>query len=211
LTADEELNLLETQLRRLKIEYEVYFSNPTKRPPTDVEWKVLSLLRKFSDGGRMSFSQRYRYNEMAQRYAIYSDLWRKKSRIREEGYRRPQDALLSVQGVRPEEEHKPQHNPVYGLSHAAAAAASGTPQDSSQPLTLHNVDQSEREQVERLFNTLVAAKKKAGENVSGNLDSFSTFVQKKTEQIRKQYGCEGVEFSVEVAGGQVKLKAKAKQ
>ena len=37
----------------------------------------------------MNFSQRYRYNEMAQRYAIYSDLWRKKSRIREEGYRRP--------------------------------------------------------------------------------------------------------------------------
>lgn len=100
-TLDEELTLLETQLRRLKIEYEVYFSNPTKKPPTDVEWKVLSLLRKFSDGGRMSFQQRFRYNEMAQRYAIYSDLWRKKGRIREEGYRRPQDALLSVQGVRP--------------------------------------------------------------------------------------------------------------
>ena len=31
--------------------------------------QVLSLLRKFSDGGRMNFSQRYRYNEMAQRYA----------------------------------------------------------------------------------------------------------------------------------------------
>src|SRR3977135_220701 len=119
-TIDEELNLLDSQLRRLKIEYEIFFSNPTKRPPTDVEWKVLSLLRKFSDGGRMSFSQRFRYNEMAQRYAIYSDLWRKKSRIREEGYRRPQDALLAVQGVRPEEEaHKPQH-PVYGLSHGAA-------------------------------------------------------------------------------------------
>jgi hypothetical protein len=204
-TTDEELNLLETQLRRLKIEYEVYFSNPTKRPPTDVEWKVLSLLRKFSDGGRMSFSQRFRYNEMAQRYAVYSDLWRKKSRIREEGYRRPQDALLAVQGVRPDvEEHKPQHNPVYGLSHAAAAGAT------SQPFTLQNVDQGERKQVERLYNTLVAAKKKAGENVSGNLDSFSTFVQKKTEQIRKQYGCEGVEFSVELTDGHVKLKAKAK-
>ncbi|MFZ0759861.1 MAG: MXAN_5187 C-terminal domain-containing protein [Candidatus Sulfotelmatobacter sp.] len=205
MTTDEELNVLETQLRRLKIEYEVYFSNPTKRPPTDIEWKVLSLLRKFSDGGRMSFSQRFRYNEMAQRYAIYSDLWRKKSRIREEGYRRPQDALLSVQGVRPEQDHKPQH-PVYGLSHAAAAAAGAT----SQPFTLHNVDQAESEQVERLYNTLVAAKKKAGENVSGSLDSFSTFVQKKTQEIRKQYGCEGVEFSVELADGHVKLKAKAK-
>jgi hypothetical protein len=207
-TTDEELGVLETQLRRLKIEYEVYFSNPTKRPPTDIEWKVLSLLRKFSDGGRMSFSQRYRYNEMAQRYAVYSDLWRKKSRIREEGYRRPQDALLSVQGVRSEQELKPQHNPVYGLSHAASAAVAAAP--SPQPFTLHSVDQTEREQVERLYNTLVAAKKKAGENVSGNLDSFSTFVQKKTEQIRKQYGCEGVEFSVELADGHVKLKAKAK-
>ncbi|MFZ0937781.1 MAG: MXAN_5187 C-terminal domain-containing protein, partial [Candidatus Sulfotelmatobacter sp.] len=143
--------------------------------------------------------------EMAQRYAVYSDLWRKKSRIREEGYRRPQDALLGVQGVRAEEEHKPQHQ-VYGLSHGAVAAAAPAPQ----PFTLHSVDQTEREQVERLYNTLVAAKKKAGENVSGNLDSFSTFVQKKTEQIRKQYHCEGVEFSVELADGHVKLKAKAK-
>jgi len=214
-TTDEELNVLETQLRRLKIEYEVYFSNPTKRPPTDIEWKVLSLLRKFSDGGRMSFSQRFRYNEMAQRYAIYSDLWRKKSRIREEGYRRPQDALLSVQGVRPEEEHKPEH-PVYGLSHASAAAAASAvtapePAVASQPFTLHSaVDKAEREQVERLFNTLVAAKKKAGENVSGNLDSFSTFVQKKTEEIRKKFHCQDVEFSVELTDGHVKLKAKAK-
>ena len=211
MTTDEELNLLDSQLRRLKIEYEIFFSNPTKRPPADIEWKVLSLLRKFSDGGRMNFSQRYRYNEMAQRYALYSDLWRKKSRIREEGYRRPQDALLSVQGVRStEEEHKPQHHPVYGVSHAAAAAAAGTAPASPQPFTLQSVDQGEREQVERLYNTLVAAKKKAGENVSGNIDSFTTFVQKKTEQIRKQYKCDSVEYSVELTDGQVKLKAKAK-
>ena len=215
-TTDEELNVLDSQLRRLKIEYEIYFSNPTKRPPTDVEWKVLSLLRKFSDGGRMNFSQRFRYNEMAQRYAIYSDLWRKKSRIREEGYRRPQDAILSVQGVRVMEESKAQHPPVYGLAKAAAAPAgasdaapSESPSPQPQPFTLQSVD-SEPEQVERLYNTLVAAKKKAGENVSGNFDSFTTFVQKKTEQIRKQYGCQNVEYSVELAGGQVKLKAKAK-
>jgi len=123
-TVDEELNLLETQLRRLKIEYEMYFNNPTKRPPTDVEWKVLSLLRKFSDGARLTFSQRFRYNEMAQRYAVHSDLWRKKSRIREEGYRRPQDALLSVQGVRPAEEPPTPHRPVYGLEHVGAEAGS---------------------------------------------------------------------------------------
>ena len=94
--------------------------------------------------------------------------------------------------------------PFLELSHAAAAGAS------SQPFTLHSVDQTEREQVERLYNTLVAAKKKAGENVTGTIDSFTAFVHKKTDQIRKQYKCENVEYSVEIAEGQVKLKAKAK-
>jgi len=204
MTIDEELSLLESHLRRLKIEYEVFFSNPQKKPPSDLEWKVLTLLRKFSDGGRMSFTQRYRYNEIAQRYAVYSDLWRKKSRIREEGYRRPQDALLSVQGVRPEE-HANSHK-VYGLSHAPGQAS-----DSHQPFVVHCADpSSESEQVEKLFVALTDAKKKTGEKVSGSLDSFRTFVEKKTHEIRKQHGCPRVEYIVEVLDGKVKLRARAK-
>lgn len=212
MTTDEELNVLDTQLRRLKIEYEIYFNNPTKRPPTDVEWKVLSLLRKFADGARLTFSQRFRYNEIAQRYAIYSDLWRKKGRIREEGYRRPQDALLSVQGVRGEE-HEPEHK-VYGVSKAAAAAAgahAGGPVPHEQPFTMECSDaRAEHDRVEKLFHALTDAKKKAGKDVGGSLDSFAAFVQKKTSQIRKQYGCASVEFTVEMQDGDVRLKAKAK-
>lgn len=208
MTVDEELTFLDSQLRRLKIEYEIYFSNPTKRPPGEVEWKVANLIRKFADGGRLNFAQRFRYNEMAQRYAMYSDLWRKKSRIREEGYRRPQDALLSVQGVR-SEEHEPQHHPVYGVGTAAGAAAGVAPAE--EPLRIECSDvQSEKDRVEKLYKALAEAKQKAGEPISGNFESFSSFVQKKTSQIRKQYGCHSVEYTVEVQDGQVKLKAKAK-
>jgi hypothetical protein len=178
-----------------------------------------ALLRKFSDGTRMSFSQRFRYNEIAQRYAIYSDLWRKKSRIREEGYRRPQDALLSVQGVRLAE-HEPEHK-VYGVGHIAAdsagaevVAATGAAAAAAREEKPFSVQcgnpLAERDQVRKLYQALAEAKKKSGETVSGNLDSFSSFVQKKTEQIRKQYGCEAVEYKVEMQNGQVKLKAKAK-
>jgi len=204
MTIDEELNLLESHLRRLKIEYEVFFSNPQKKPPSDLEWKVLTLLRKFADGSRISFTQRFRYNEMAQRYAVYSDLWRKKSRIREEGYRRPQDALLSVQGVRPEE-HEQSHK-VYGLSHAPAQAS-----DHDQPFVVHCADpSSESDKVEKLFVALTDAKKKTGEKVSGSLDSFRSFVEKKTHEIRKQHGCPRVEYIVEVHDGKVRLRARAK-
>jgi nucleoid-associated protein YgaU len=209
-TVDEELTVLETQLRRLKIEYEVYFSNPSKKPPTDIEWKVLALLRKFSDSGNLSFAQRYRYNEMAQRYAIYNDLWRKKARIREEGYRTPQEQILSVQGVRPEVKRQT-HRPVYGIAGTAAGAAVAAAESPAQPMTVQFTDSdSQADKVEALYKALTEAKQQSGEAVSGNLKSFTAFVQKKTSQIRKQYGCQIVEYTVEMQDGQVRLKAKPK-
>ncbi len=209
MTIDEELNLLDQQMRRLKIEYDMFFNNPTKRPPTDVEWKVLSLIRKFSDGTRMSFSQRYRYNEMAQRYAVYSDLWRKKMRIREEGYRRPQDALLSVRALRTHEDSAATHRPVYGLSHREETENGTTLGDQAFSVQCSGAA-AERTQVESLYKVLTAAKQKAGEKVSGDFNSFATFVAKKTSEIRRDRGCDLVEYSVEIQEGRVKLAAKAK-
>jgi hypothetical protein len=209
-TIEEELSVLDTQLRRLKIEYEIFFNNPAKRPPTDIEWKVLSLIRKFSDGTRMSFSQRFKYNEMAQRYAIQSDLWRKKMRIREEGYRRPYEAMLSVQGVRAGQEREAKHHPVYGLSRSGESGVAETP-GSDRPFSVQcSGALGERERVESLYRALTEAKQKLGEEVSGNLESFATFVRKKTSEIRKEHNCQAVVYSVEVQDGQVKLKAKAK-
>jgi hypothetical protein len=209
-TTDEELSLLDQQLRRLKIEYEIFFNNPTKRPPTDIEWKVLSLIRKFSDGTRMSFSQRFKYNELAQRYAVQSDLWRKKMRIREEGYRKPYDAMLSVSGVRVSEDRAAKHHPVYGLARKAQSAVAETP-DGNQPFSVQCSGAAvERTQVESLYKALIEAKKRSGEEVSGSLESFASFVRKKTNEIRKEYGCDSVVYSVEIQDGHVKLRAKAK-
>ena len=199
MTVDEELDQLDNNLRRLKIEYEIYFNGGSKRPPSDTEWRVLSLLRKFSDGSRMNFSQRFRYNSMAQRYAIFSDLWRQKLKIKEEGYRRPQDALLSIQGLRTLQEAKEETK-----SEAEPGA---------KPFTIQCSDvEQEPDKVKTLFKAFVEAKKNAGEKLTGtaSLDSFRTFVQKKTRQLRKEYGCQSVEYTVEVQDGQVRLKAKAK-
>jgi hypothetical protein len=214
-TTDEELDLLDQQLRRLKIEYDVFFNNPTKRPPNDVEWKVISLIRKFSDGVRMSFPQRYRYNEMAQRYAVYGDLWRKKMRIREEGYRRPQDALLSVAGLRANEKERGEsRRRLYGLKGTEEISDEiemEETQDAQKPFTVQcSGVAAEREQVKALYQALTEAKQKAGEKVSGDFDSFAAFVAKKTTEIRKQQACDKVVYSVEMEDGRPKLKAKAK-
>jgi hypothetical protein len=55
------------------------------------------------------------------------------------------------------------------------------------------------------------AKKKAGQAADPNrFESFKAFVKKKTAQIRQESGCTGVEYSVELQDGQVRLKAKGK-
>ena len=107
LTIDDELSVLEDHLRRLKVEYDIFFGGGSKKPPAEIEWKVKNLLKKFSDGSRMNYTQRFRYSTLQQRFALYNSLWQQKLQIKEEGYRRPQDAYLGIQGLRDHEQHEP--------------------------------------------------------------------------------------------------------
>ena len=205
MTVDEELNLLEDSMRRLKVEYDVFFGGGSKKPPTDTDWRVQSLIKKFSDSAKLNFSQRFRYNSIAQKYAIFSDLWRKKMKVREEGYARPQDTLLGVQGMRTEEEKAAQAALQGGASEPAAKQQPGTPFS-----ILCSDAEADHANVQNLYNAMMTAKKQAGDSGGASFDSFKKFVKSKTEQIRKDYGCHAVEYSVELENGQVKLKAKAK-
>jgi hypothetical protein len=200
-TVDEELNMLEESLRRLKIEYDVYFGGGSKKPPNDTEWRVNSLIKKYSDSSKLSFAQRFRYNGIVQRFALFSDLWRQKLKIKEEGYRRPQDAVLGIQGLRTAEEH------------AAAAELQAEAEPGAKPFTVLCSDvNADQHNVQQLFNAMVEARKKAGDAAAANanFESFKAFVGKKTTQIRKDFGCQSVEYSIETEGNQVRLKAKAK-
>src|SRR4051794_19068708 len=98
--------MLDDSLRRLKIEYDVFFGGGSKKPPTELDFRVHTLVKKHSDGSKMTFAQRFRYNAMAQKFALFSDLWRQKLKIKEEGYRRPQDAVLGITGLRGESERE---------------------------------------------------------------------------------------------------------
>ncbi len=188
MTIDEELTLLEDSIRRLKVEYDVFFGGGSKKPPSDTEWRVQNILHKHSDGKTLSFQQRYRYNACAQKYALYSDLWRQKMRVKEEGYRRKQDELLGVQGVRIEE--RPTAN---------APAAS-----------TFLIDGSTDDPIQGLYSALHEAQVRSGV-LPAAWESFLPFVRSKTAQLREQYACASVEYTVEVQGDQVRLKARARQ
>jgi hypothetical protein len=85
-TVDEELAKLEDDIRRLKIEYDAYFGGGLPHPPRETLFRVSAGIKKFSNEmAEMNFGQHFRFNQLAQKYAVYSDLWRKRLRNMEEG------------------------------------------------------------------------------------------------------------------------------
>ena len=85
-TIDEELGTLERDIRQLKIEYDQYFGGGRKRPPTEIEWRIDQLVRRYAErGGELKFAQRFRFNNLSQTYAKYKDIFRKRTAQKEEG------------------------------------------------------------------------------------------------------------------------------
>jgi hypothetical protein len=100
-TIDEELSKLEDSIRRLKIEYEAYFNGGLPRPPRDTLFRVETAIKKLSsDQTEMNFGQRFHFNQLAQKYAVYNDLWRKRLRDLEEGRGRREQLTIPEDLVR---------------------------------------------------------------------------------------------------------------
>ena len=179
MTVDEELAKLEDYIRRLKIEYEVYFTGGSPRAPRDTVFRVDSLIKKYSDASKMNFGQRYKFNQLVQKYAVNNDLWRRKLKEKEEG--------RGQFGAQRQE--------------TPPAAQSGIRVVCADP-------EKEKDKVEQLLKAVVDARRQTGERVD-NIDpvSFAKFVSEKTKQVKESLGCEKVAFSVSVEEGKVKFKA----
>ena len=181
MTVDEEFNKLDDDIRRLKIEYEVYFSGGTPRPPHDTLYRVETMIKRYSsDQSKLNFGQRFRFTNLVQKYAVNAQLWRRKLQEKEEG--------RSLIG--------PVRRPIE------------SPVDDGMVRVVCSDPDRETENINRLLQAMKDARMQAGESV-GSLDAaaFHKFIKDKTKQIKDTLGCDRVQFSVSVEGGKVKFKA----
>lgn len=201
-TIDEDLSQLERDIRQLKIEYDMYFGGGRKRPPTEVEWRIELLIKRYGErGGDMKFAQRFRFNNLAQTYAKYKDIFRKRAAQKEEGtvQRHFGSAAKAIQAER-----------------AKTQAASG-PGEKESPAgkrvfqMVCSEPEKEEQKVAQLYEAFVQAKKEAGEETARLTRSgFNEFVRKKTKDLQEKKNCRDVEYVVETVEGQVKLKVLVK-
>ena len=207
-TIDEELAQLERDIRQLKIEYDQYFGGGRKRPPTEIEWRIELVVKRYAErGGELKYGQRFRINNLTQTYAKYKDIFRKKTQQKEEGkvQRHFGAAAKAIEAERAHKSPEKHAETATAPPEIAAGAAQGAFRVTcSEP-------EREGEKVDQLYQAFLQAKKQAGEQ-TGKLSrsSFNEFVLKKTKDLRKQKNCRDVEYVVEVVEGQVKLKALVK-
>ncbi len=194
-TIDEELSQLEKDIRQLQIEYDTYFTGGRPRPPADTEWRVQRAIKRFSEmGGKLKYAERFRYNNLASRYAKYSEVWRQRAKRVEAGH-----SAFGYSKVARELEQRRLEEAE--RRHRARERAAASRVAFSDPL-------KEGEKVQSLYHAMLEAKSQAGEKADINFEQFNNFVRQKTEQLRKQMGCQQVQYEVSVERGHVRLKAK---
>jgi hypothetical protein len=182
---DEQLGRLEDDIRRLRIEFDIFFNGAAKRPPYDTKGRVETLLKRLGDDRTLTYAQRFRYNSLCARYNAFRDLWRRTMQGREEG-----------------------RDPV---SAARAGAKLEAETRTAEAVSYVCIDaHREVEVVKNLYTSLIEAKRSCGEATEDlSFPKFHRLIASKADGIKGQLGCDRVRFSVAVEDGHVSFKAGA--
>lgn len=221
-TIDEDLSQIERDIRTLKIEYEQFFGGGRPRPPTDTQWRVDTLIRRYNERtAELSYGQRFRFNNISQTYAKYVDMWRKKTMQKETGATQHHfgAAAKAVEAERARkaarqaqkagESAKPVvQAPIDVRAAEATAHADAVHQVATAFAMSFSNPEHEKEKVYTLYEKLIEARSESGERSNTpSLKDFERFVQQKTKELKDKGGRE-IEYTVSVEGGRVKLKAR---
>jgi hypothetical protein len=183
-TPDEQLTRLEEDIRRLRIEFDIFFNGAAKRPPYDTKGRVETLMKRLGDDRTLTYAQRFRYNSLTARYNAFRDLWRRTMQGREEG----RDPLAA----------------------ARANAKPDMPVSAAPVLYVCDDARKDVETVKHLYDSLLEAKRRCGEPVEDlSFPRFHSLIASKSDGLKERLGCERVQFSVSVENGHVSFKAKA--
>ncbi len=193
-TIDEELTQMDKDVRQLKIEYEQYFGGGRSRPPADIEWRIEQTVKRYGErNAQMNFAQRFRFNSVAQTYAKYRLIFRKRMKQKEEGFEvrhfgAAAKAIAAERATR---------KPV--ASREAAAAAFIATMDPAR----------ERVKTRKLYEAFRDAKESAGESTRQlTAEAFQEFLRRKARELRTKSGDGTVEFVVSIENGRARLKAR---
>jgi hypothetical protein len=170
---DEDLENLEAGLRRLKVEYHIFFSGGRKKPPDDLRIRVERIVKNLSESSDMSFSQRFRFSTLVTRYYVYKDLWRREVQNRE----------MDLAG-----RNAPMPKTV------APAPSSQAP---AEAIRISISDpKAEEDKVRQLYDVLIHLRRKETQETPLSYAQFAKYIAIQTLGLQKKCGCSRVAFTI---------------
>ena len=187
---DQQMMQLETEIRRLEAEFNMFFAGRLPRPPAETRARVAALVKKHDQAFIRNTADRFKFESLQNRYSKFIELVERQLTNRELG--RPVAGVRRVQEPpsaprRPHPKDAPQGEP--GLIRFAR----------DQQLS------ADSEPVKKLFEQLAAAKKQVGETPVA-IDRLAALVRAQVDK----FAAEGknVTFKVALKDGKVSLSAK---
>jgi len=196
MTFDEQLDLFEETIRKVKIQFDLYFAGIRKNPPTFERGRLDSMLHEMSRVRIRDVGTRFRFNTLTARYNQYREYWSRQFREREEGpmdWRRRTAALASG----------------YVAARPTAPIEKPPGVTFESPESYVEVTQAGKDQaLQQLHSRILEAQKALGSANGMSLQQVSSLVDKQMQTLGTRFGVSSVGFRVETVDGKVKLKAK---
>ena len=180
-----ELQILESDLRKLEGEYNMYFSGRLPRPPWETRNRVEAMLKRLDRGVIQNYGDRFRFTTLQSRFSAFIDLWDRGLRAREEGRPGP-----FAQRTPPEAKKKA---PAKAEDKVLFAASFKDPL-------------KEMEKLHQLYDTLRDAREQRGEqNIP--FHKFTELVKAQVSKLKKD-GAPEVAFRVSLKDGKLNFTAR---
>jgi hypothetical protein len=183
---DHELHVLETELKRLELEYNMFFAGRLPRPPWETRTRVEGIVKRLDRRHISNYGDRFRFTTLQSRYQSFVDLWDRGLRAREEG--------------RPGPFAQPP-------AAAASAAAPKRPRDRVLHVATFHDPVREMDKVQQLYESLAEARREAGQDAIP-FHRFADLIRTQVTALRAQ-GSSEVAFRVAVKDGKVAFSARA--
>jgi hypothetical protein len=181
---ERDLTRLESELKRLEAEYNMFFSGRLPKPPWETRSRVEALVKQYDRAYIQNTGDRFRFTTLQSRFAAFIDLWDRGMRAREEGRPGPF-------AQKPIQKELPKKGPEDRILRVAAF---------KDPVR-------EIEKLTELYESLAEARREVGEeNVP--FHKFADLVKGQVNKLRES-GSPEVAFRVAVKDGKVSFTARA--
>jgi hypothetical protein len=188
----QELERIEAGIRKLKVQYELYFAGGEKVPPTKMHEEIDKLVKKCANMSLQRSADRFYFNNVQSRYNSYSELWSKQLRNREEGRLPSGRPMRAVPGEKP------------AGARSAAPRGAAAPDDAVRV----SLDSLEDGSLRRLHASFGAARSQSGQGDAPAYERFREQIRSQLEALRQKGVSGQVEFRVSAQDGKVSLKAR---